>query len=220
MNGTDVTLLALHGLRLTGLAEAGAVAELTGSDPGVIEVELKALEDVDLILRRDGAYRSGWLLTADGTARAAEMVAHELEQVGARPALEALYQRFGLLNPTLLDLCCRWQLRDLSGQILNDHTDIAYDRTITAALAAHHKRSEPLLAELAGVLTRLDRYGPRLAHALDRVLQGDTDFFTKPITASYHTVWFELHEDLLTTLALDRAAETARLARHPVPGSR
>ena len=25
---------------------------------------------------------------------------------------------------------------------------------------------------------------------------------------SYHTVWFELHEDLLATLGLERAAET------------
>ena len=26
---------------------------------------------------------------------------------------------------------------------------------------------------------------------------GDSDWFTKPMIASYHTVWFELHEDLL-----------------------
>ena len=32
---------------------------------------------------------------------------------------------------------------------------------------------------------------------------------TKPVIESYHTVWFELHEDLLVTLGLDRAAETA-----------
>jgi hypothetical protein len=25
---------------------------------------------------------------------------------------------------------------------------------------------------------------------------------------SYHTVWFELHEDLLTTLGLERASES------------
>jgi hypothetical protein len=44
------------------------------------------------------------------------------------------------------------------------------------------------------------------------VLTGDHDWFTKPILASYHTVWFELHEDLLATLGLDRASETAAAA--------
>ena len=36
---------------------------------------------------------------------------------------------------------------------------------------------------------------------------GALDYFTKPILPSYHTVWFELHEDLLATLSIDRASE-------------
>ena len=42
---------------------------------------------------------------------------------------------------------------------------------------------------------------------LDRVQGGDTDWFTKPMIASYHTVWFELHEDLLCTLGIERGSE-------------
>ena len=37
--------------------------------------------------------------------------------------------------------------------------------------------------------------------------RGETDWLTKPIIDSYHTVWFELHEDLLATLGLERGHE-------------
>ena len=43
---------------------------------------------------------------------------------------------------------------------------------------------------------------------MDHVRCGEGDWFDKPLTDSYHTVWFELHEDLLATLGLERATET------------
>ena len=36
---------------------------------------------------------------------------------------------------------------------------------------------------------------------------GDGDWFTKPTIDSYHTVWFELHENLLSTLGIERGHE-------------
>jgi hypothetical protein len=60
---------------------------------------------------------------------------------------------------------------------------------------------------LGSQLARFSGYGPRLATAVDKVEKGDTDWFTKPLIDSYHTVWFELHEDLLATLAIERARE-------------
>jgi hypothetical protein len=38
---------------------------------------------------------------------------------------------------------------------------------------------------------------------------GDLDWFTRPMIESYHTVWFELHENLLATLGIQRAMEQA-----------
>ncbi len=64
-----------------------------------------------------------------------------------------------------------------------------------------------MLAGLAGALDRFGSYGPRFGQALDLLLGGDLDYFTKPIMPSYHTVWFELHEDLLASLGIDRASE-------------
>jgi hypothetical protein len=37
---------------------------------------------------------------------------------------------------------------------------------------------------------------------------GDHDWFTMPVIDSYHTIWFELHENLLATLNLERADES------------
>ena len=58
-----------------------------------------------------------------------------------------------------------------------------------------------------GLNVRFAPYQPRLASAMARVVDGERDYFTKPIIDSFHTVWFELHEDLLTSLGLERSQE-------------
>ena len=108
----------------------------------------------------------------------------------------------------MLDACSRWQVRDIAGTaVVNDHRDPAYDARVVADLAALHNRVEPLCDDLAGALERYRPYGDQLSRAVARVEAGERDWFTKPVLPSYHTVWFELHEDLLTTLGLDRTAE-------------
>jgi len=39
---------------------------------------------------------------------------------------------------------------------------------------------------------------------LGRVNEGEFEFFTGVKVNSYHNLWFELHEDLLCTLGLER----------------
>jgi hypothetical protein len=46
-----------------------------------------------------------------------------------------------------------------------------------------------------------------LQQALDKVKAGDTAWLTRPIIDSYHTVWFELHEEFIGAAGLTRAAE-------------
>jgi hypothetical protein len=59
------------------------------------------------------------------------------------------------------------------------------------------------------VLARFDGYGDRFAEALARVRAGEVEWFTRPLIDSYHTVWFELHENLLATLGIERVREQA-----------
>lgn len=72
-----------------------------------------------------------------------------------------------------------------------------------------HRSLVPEVGGVGGLIPRFDAYPARMTRALDRVRDNQLDWFTKPVIDSYHTIWFELHEDLLATLNLDRAHETA-----------
>ena len=53
------------------------------------------------------------------------------------------------------------------------------------------------LARLSSALPRFDGYARRLQRALDAIGAGDHTMVAAPIKDSYHTVWFELHEELI-----------------------
>jgi pyruvate,orthophosphate dikinase len=92
---------------------------------------------------------------------------------------------------------------------LNDHADADYDRAVLTALAALHEDVGPWIDRLAAGLPRLTRYRDRLGDALQRALAGDGRFVAGPLLDSYHTVWFELHEDLIRLAGTTREAEAA-----------
>jgi hypothetical protein len=91
--------------------------------------------------------------------------------------------------------------------VLNDHADPAYDAAVLERLGGFHVGACEMLAELEGLLPRFAAYRPRLDTALDRAGRGGVDWVTKPMIDSYHTVWFELHEDFLATLGRQRSDE-------------
>jgi pyruvate,orthophosphate dikinase len=95
---------------------------------------------------------------------------------------------------------------------VNDHADPDYDAVIIGRLTETDSAIQPVCAALAAVLERFGGYGERFATALDRIRGGDLDWFTKPMIDSYHTVWFELHENLLATLGIQRAKEKEHAA--------
>jgi hypothetical protein len=204
---SEPRLLVLHGLRVKGFAEAGPVAAGAGLDGAEVEAALQALAGEGLVTRREGRI-SGWSLTPDGRSEHRRLVGEELDVSGAKAVVDDAYRRFLGLNPELLAVCTAWQLRpEGEAQVVNDHGDAGYDRLVVERLAAVDEAVRPVLADLEALLERYGRYRPRLAAALERVTAGDGEWFTKPIIDSYHTVWFELHEDLLCTLGLERGAE-------------
>jgi hypothetical protein len=120
----------------------------------------------------------------------------------------AAYATFRSLNREALQVCTDWQVRP--GGALNDHTDAAYDWSVLDRFEALDDRAGPLLRRLAGVDTRFGPYPERLREARQRVVEGDRDWLTSPRIDSYHTVWMELHEELLAALGLERQAEEQR----------
>jgi hypothetical protein len=204
---SEPRFLVLHGLRLKGFAEAGPVADSSGLDAGEVEGHLQALAGEGLVARRDGRV-SGWSLTPDGRGEHRRLVGEELDASGAKAVVDDAYRRFLALNPELLAVCTAWQLRpEGEASVVNDHSDPDHDRLVVERLAAVHEQARAVTDDLSGHLARYGRYAPRLEAALEKVTAGQQDWLTKPIIDSYHTVWFELHEDLLCTLGLERSAE-------------
>ncbi|MDA3038118.1 MAG: transcriptional regulator [Actinomycetota bacterium] len=211
---SEPDLLALHGLRLKGFAEAGVVATLLRKSEEEVVAALTQASASELALYRDGRMK-GWGLTPVGRVENERLLAAELgglppvDGVPARSIVESVYARFLALNGTMLAVCTRWQVKDADAQVLNDDSDPDYDAAVIDELALLDQAVQPLLVELVSVLDRFGVYPEGLTHALERVRAGDRQWFTKPIMESYHTVWFELHEDLLATLGIDRASEGA-----------
>jgi hypothetical protein len=117
-------------------------------------------------------------------------------------AARDVYQRFGPLNARLLKLCTDWQLRP--GGIPNDHSDPDYDTGVIDRLGAQHERAERVLDSFAALEPRLGLYKERLDSAYDQALAGEHEWVSGARIDSYHTVWFELHEDLLRMLGRER----------------
>ena len=88
--------------------------------------------------------------------------------------------------------------------MINDHADARYDREIVDRLTSHDRQCEPMFDDLSAGLSRFRDYQERLDAALDRLAAGDAAAFATPMSASYHCVWMELHQDLLLTLGRER----------------
>jgi hypothetical protein len=204
---SDPRTLVMHGLRLKGFGEAAAIAETVGIAEADAKPMLDGLVVEGLATYRDGRL-SGFSLTKVGREQHAARLTAELDGAGGRAAVEHAYRRFLELNHELLSICTAWQLREVDGEsLVNDHRDAAHDAGVIQQLGTLHAGVEPICVDLAAVLGRFGGYGPRLSFALEQVRAGDGDWFTKPMIPSYHTVWFEMHEDLLSTLGIERGSE-------------
>ncbi len=206
-------------LRLSGMASIESVALAEELDLTVVAQMLAEAVDQDLVVERLGD-RAGWVLTAEGRRVGEKLLQHQLDcavsgtaATGRSPRVEVLkaYERFVPLNGSVLDLCTRWQVVGRDPLVLNDHSDPDYDQAIIHDLAGIHERVKPVCRMLSQAHPRFARYERRLESALSNVIEGRVDWLTKPTVDSYHTIWFELHDDFLATLGLDRAREHARL---------
>jgi hypothetical protein len=202
-HSTSTDLLALHALRCIGFAALGRVAAATGLSEADAESELIDLAVAGLVTRMAGDF-GGWGLTEAGRAADAERIADELETAGTRTVVAEAYDGFLVLNPELLDLCTAWQMRSVDGvPTPNHHTDPAYDARVLDRLADLDQRAAVACADLSATMLRFRRYRVRLTDALGRARSGALDYVADNVE-SYHTVWFQLHEDLLATLGIPR----------------
>jgi len=199
----DQPLLVLHTLRLSGFVDADRLAQRTGVEVALVREILDHARRAGHVVERTGRL-SGWILTPEGRAAHARLLADELAERGCRPQVEAANEAFLALNASFKEICTGWQLRP--GGSPNDHSDPAYDGAVIADLEALHPRAVALTAGLAALLPRFARYEHDFTAALDRLRAGDPRALAAPLSGSYHDHWMELHQDLLSTLGRERSA--------------
>jgi len=188
------------------MADDDAVAARFGLDePATREL---LLDDEAYGWVRQAAFgtTAGWSLTDRGRAEDDRRLAEELTEAGARSVVERVHEAFVPLNARLLQACTDWQLRpDDEGRLLpNTHTDTTWDARVLAELGELSTALSPLVEELSSALTRFAGYDERFAAALAEARAGRGEWVTGTGMASCHSVWMELHEDLLSTLGIPR----------------
>lgn len=206
---SSVELLALHAVRILGLASSAEAAFRFGL--GVPETAAALLdgEASGWVTHTEFGDLEGWSLTESGRAENERRLAAELARVGGAGELCDIHGDFLPLNARLLRACTDWQLRPgAAGRLVaNDHTDQVWDAAVIDELIAIDRLLGPLAARLGAVLVRLQGYDTRFSAALTRARSGAGGWIDRTDLDSCHRVWFELHEDLIATLGIDRSVE-------------
>jgi hypothetical protein len=202
-------LIVLHTLRCIGHAGRERVARASGRTETEVENQLDRLRARGMVTLDEGVF-GGWGLTASGRDWAEAAVRREAREANAPELVKAEYQKFLPLNGTVMSICHDWQMRSLGGRpVLNDHDDHRYDDAVLARLSAADQTAQAICERLASQLARYGVYGSRLSHAIQSAYDGDVQYVTDDLE-SYHSVWFQLHEDLLVTCGITRDEERAR----------
>lgn len=202
-------LLVLHAVRVLGFADTAAVARRFELDRTETGEHLLDAESHGWVTRSAFAGTAGWSLTDRGRRENERRLAAELAGTGREEEVRDAYDAFLPLNGRVRQACTDWQLRPAPGNRLwpNDHTDPAWDDGVLAVLRAVTEDLAPLVERLAVVLTRFRGYDSRFDAALTRARSGETAWVDRTDVDSCHRVWFELHEDLVATLGIDRRAD-------------
>lgn len=188
-------LQVLQAVRLKGRVSPADLARTLDADDAETEAVVRRLVDAGLLI--EGATVR---ITPDGRARLAELLTAERQGVDG-VAIDTAYHQFRSVNADFKALVTDWQLRDDQP---NDHRDAGYDAAVLARLDDVHRRVTPIIAAVTAQLPRLRGYPAKLAVALDKVKAGEIAWLTRPLIDSYHTVWFELHEELILAAGLTR----------------
>ena len=205
---SPVDLLVLHGVRVLGFADAGAIARRFHLDPAAVDEGLLDAEARGWTTHAAFGDTAGWSLTERGRAENERQLAAELAATGRVEVVRAGHTAFLPLNAVVLRACTDWQLRPTADDRFapNDHADTAWDDAVLRALGEVEQALPALNARLADVLARFSGYDVRFTAALARARAGDHAAVDRTDTDSCHRVWFELHEDLIATLGIDRHA--------------
>ena len=193
----DPLFLAVHGLAVKKSGAARDVADLMRADAAQIaDAFEQAVTDGYAV---DSGYKH--VVTPAGRDWLDAIYPTLCADLRTADGFAAAYDRFEIINRELLALMTRWQTIDVGGQsVPNDHSDSDYDENIIDQLDVLHERATPVLKSFGTFENRLGVYPELLNAAYEHLLDGEIDYMSGVKVPSYHTVWFEMHEDLLRLL--------------------
>jgi pyruvate,orthophosphate dikinase len=184
-------LAVLAALRLAGLCDAAGLATR------LVIAPTDASEFLAGCAARGNVEERGRAFTLSDTGRSVLDAALEQERTGIDPAAaRRVYAAFTRHDRRLKELLTGWQLDGRPpGAVVR--------------LAMFHDEFEPVLERAVGLAARLQPFPVRFDAALQRAEAGDDRYLLHPAVDSYHTIWFELHEELLHLNGRTRADEEA-----------
>ena len=190
----EVSLLQLIRIvQLKGLCPVDRASHALNTAPDAID----ALIEANPLLFSDTG--RGIMVTPDGRAWLLEQMEQERDGVDAAAVL-ALYRRFNELNGAFKDGISGWQTApdpETARPLLLD------------TISTIHSDLISLIGEVATQLPRLGAFAAHFEVALNAIRDGDDSMIASPLKDSYHTSWFEFHEELIALANLDRATEEA-----------
>lgn len=203
-------LLTLHAVRVLGFADNAAAARRFDLDPAIVDEYLLDAQANGWLTHASFAGTAGWSLTERGRSENERQLAAELARTGHSDGVRDAYAAFLPQNGLLLRAVTDWQLRPEAGNRLsaNDHTDPTWDGAVLTTLHDINRQLRPLADRLAAVLLRFSGYAARFDAALTHARAGKTAWVDRTDVDSCHRVWFELHEDLVATLGINRGDAT------------
>lgn len=189
--------LVMHAVAIKKHAAPDAIASVAGLPLPRVNAALALGVAKGRVVEADGRY----VLSPAGRLILDGEYSRYYPALRGDPRFAGGYERFEVINRELKQLVTDWQTVEIGGsRVPNDHADEDYDARIIDRLSALHERFEPVLKGLVTCAPRLGVYAKKLEDALSRAEDGDIAWVSDARTESYHTVWFELHEDLLRLL--------------------
>lgn len=197
----DVRDTVLHGTALKRHSEAADIAGIVGLPVETVEQELALAVGTGRAIMHNDRYALTPLADVALRSRYSLHFGHLREN----PAFVQPYEAFERVNISLKQVITDWQTMTVGGKkVANDHSDPDYDADIIDRIGAIHEQVEPIIKRLAVHLPRLSVFGDKLLSALEAAEDGDHEWVSDIRRESYHTVWFELHEDLLRIMGRER----------------
>lgn len=193
--------LVLHAFAIKKFASIEDAAALAGLDEAHVRTLVAEAVTGGRLNEADGKY----MPTPAAQITLRGVYAKVYATLRSNTDFQANYEAFERINDELKQLMTDWQTLTIAGEtVANDHSDPDHDERIISRLGKLHDRAERPLERLAQSVPRIGYYGQQLLTALEKAEDGDIGWVSDATIASYHTVWFELHEDLLRVTGLER----------------